>query len=401
MKKILKTSFGALALAIVANGCTAIETLPTPFPPSSKASEAMQKVAMTDAKSYGNAAAEWQLGTIDDLSYLPNKIPESSYNRGWVKGAFYVGLERFALKTGNQAYLDLLLNESYENGFELGERYWHGDDQIFGTIYAGAISRGANPDLLRPTLEKMDLMIAERSTVSLEFVEPKPGQEGAEGTCQTRWCWADAIFMAPPAWADISNITGDEKYRQYAIEEIDATIDYLYDEETGLFFRDSRYFDAKTENGGKVMWSRGNGWVYAGLARFIDTFPAGHPDKSKYEKLFVAMSESLIGRQRDDGYWPTSLDDAALFTNPETSGTAFFGYGLAWGLNNGLIEGPEYVAGRDKAWVALKDAVQPNGMVGWIQQIGKDPQNTEKDSSQLYGVGGFLLMASEMVDVEQ
>ena len=94
----------------------------------------------------------------------------------------------------------------------------------------------------------------------------------------------------------------------------------------------------------------------------------------------------------------TSLDDPALFKNPETSGTAFFGFGLAWGINQGILKGDKYIQARDKAWASMKDAVQPNGMVGWVQQIGKDPQLTVKDSSQLYGVGGFLLMASEMIE---
>lgn len=389
MSKLLKT---LLVSSMLGAGLASCATQPLSSP------NMASQPAMTDAVSYGNAAAEWQLSTISDLSYLPNKIPPSTYNRGWVKGAFYIGLERFAEKTNNRKYFDLLLNESYENGFELGHRYWHGDDQIFGTIYAGAIKRGADASHLKPTLEQMDKILENRSTVSLEFVEPKPGQPGAEGTCQTRWCWADAIFMAPPAWSAISNVTGDEKYRQYAIEEIDATIEYLYDDETGLFYRDSRYFDRRTKNGGKVMWSRGNGWVYAGLARFIETLPENHPARQRYEDLFVSMSDALISRQRENGYWPTSLDDADLFSSPETSGTAFFGFGLAWGINQGLLTDTKYVNSRDKAWTAMKNAVQPNGMVGWVQQIGKDPQKTEKDSSQLYGVGGFLLMASEMIE---
>ncbi len=389
LKSVLLAS--CLSLAIV--GCS-----PVANEKSSKVQTEQALPKMTDAASYGKAAAEWQLGTISDLSYLPNKIPQSSYNRGWVKGAFYIGLERFAMKTGNQEYLDLLLNESYENGFELGHRYWHGDDQIFGTIYAGAIDRGADIELLHPTLEKMDKIIEDASDVSLEFIVPGPGQKGAEGTCQTRWCWADAIFMAPPAWAAISNVTGDPKYRQYAVEETNATIDYLYDPETHLFFRDSRYFKRQTENGRGVFWSRGNGWVYAGLARFMEELPADHPSRSKYEAVFIEMTDALISRQREDGYWPTSLDDPDLFTNPETSGTAFFGFGLAWGINQGILKGDTYVDARDKAWVAMKDAVQPDGMVGWIQQIGKDPQLTVKDSSQLYGVGGFLLLAAEMIE---
>jgi rhamnogalacturonyl hydrolase YesR len=394
MRLNLKTVLMASCLSLAVIGCNPAATETTP---SSSTEQTLPK--MTDAASYGKAAAEWQLGTINDLSYLPNKIPQSSYNRGWVKGAFYIGLERFAEKTGNQEYLNLLLNESYENGFELGHRYWHGDDQIFGSIYAGAIERGADIELLHPSLEKMDKIIEDASDVSLEFVVPKPGEKGAEGTCQTRWCWADAIFMAPPAWAAISNITGADKYRQYAIAETNATIDYLYDPETHLFFRDSRYFKLETQNGKGVFWSRGNGWVYAGLARFMEELPVNHPARSKYEAVFIEMTDALIARQREDGYWPTSLEDPDLFTNPETSGTAFFGFGLAWGINQGILKGDKYVEARDKAWIAMKDAVKPDGMVGWVQQIGKDPQLTEKYSSQLYGVGGFLLMAAEMIEV--
>jgi len=394
MSHILKALLAASILSMAATACqNATESTAT-----ATASAETKLPKMTDAKSYGEAAAEWQLSTISDLSYLPNKIPQSSYNRGWVKGAFYIGLERFAETTNNQEYLDRLRNESFENGFELGERYWHGDDQIMAIIYAGVAERDPSVEVaqLRPTVEIMDKIINANFDVSLEFVEPGPGETGMEGTCQTRWCWADAIFMAPPSWAAVSNTTGDPKYRDYAIKETDATIEYLYDDETGLFFRDSRYFIRKTKNGGKVMWSRGNGWVYAGLARFIEELPADHPARARYTELFISMSDALVSRQREDGYWPTSLDDAALFTNPEMSGTAFFTFGIAWGINEGVLEGEKYIAARDKGWAAMKDAVQPNGMVGWIQQIGKDPQLTVKDSSQLYGVGGFLLTAAEM-----
>ena len=393
MKKMTKTLLVSTVLAVSAAACSPAQTQ------APAAADALP--VMTDAVSYGNAAAEWQLGTIDDLSYLPSRIPQSSYNRGWVKGAFYIGLERFAEKTNNQEYLNLLTNESYENGFEMGHRYWHGDDQIFGTIYAGAIERGADPQLLQPTLDVFDNIIAANYDTSLEFVVPTKEQMGVEGTCQVRWCWADAIFMAPPAWAAISNATGDMKYLDYAIKETDATIEYLYDDETGLFFRDSRYFKRKTKNGGKVMWSRGNGWVYAGLVRLIEEMPASHPRRAAYLDLYKSMTDALISRQREDGYWPTSLDDAALFTNPEMSGTAFFAFGIAWGLNQGILSGDKYTDSRDLAWTAMKAAVKEDGMVGWVQQIGKDPQGTDKYDSQLYGVGGFLLTAAEMIEAEK
>jgi unsaturated rhamnogalacturonyl hydrolase len=125
--------------------------------------------------------------------------------------------------------------------------------------------------------------------------------------------------------------------------------------------------------------------------------PADHPDRAFFVQTFKTMAAKLISIQRADGYWPTSLKDPAIFTNPETSGSAFFTFGLAWGLNQGVLQGDEYVAARDRGWAALVRAVGDDGHFGWVQQIGKDPQATTADSTQLYGTGGFLLAASEMI----
>ncbi len=147
-----------------------------------------------------------------------------------------------------------------------------------------------------------------------------------------------------------------------------------------------------------MFWSRGNGWVFAGLARFIEALPADHPERPLFVQTFRTLADQLVTLQRPDGYWPTSLMDAELVTNPETSGTGFFGFGFAWGLNNGVLEGDKYTAARDKAWDAMRRAVTPDGKLGWVQQIGKDPQKTDSESSQLYGVGGMLLFSSEMLE---
>ena len=158
-------------------------------------------------------------------------------------------------------------------------------------------------------------------------------------------------------------------------------------QKTNLFFRDSRYFNKQTTNGKRVFWSRGNGWVFAGLARFIEALPADHPQRGYFIYTFQKMAAALIAVQRDDGYWPTSLHDQNLFTNPETSGTGLIGFGMAWGLNNNVLSGQEYEAAIDKAWTAMTQAVDANGKLGWVQQVGKDPKSTTRESSQIYGAG--------------
>ncbi len=366
-----------------------------PSPPQT--APPVQSSALDTPQNYGQAVAAWQLAAFDDLSYLPTFRSDSDYGRGWIKASFYIGLDRLARATNDDALYTELEHMSRGNGFDLGRQPWHADDQAIAAVYGRVAGRMGDPKLLRHVLKDFDEILENRAVNSLEFAQGSI----SEGGCQRRWCWADALFMGPPAWAEMSRMSGDEKYLNYAAEEAKATIDYLFDPETHLFFRDSRYFDKHTQNGKKVFWSRGNGWVFAGLARFIEALPEGHPQRGYFLDIFADMAAALIAVQREDGYWPTSLHDPELFTNPETSGTGLIGFGLAWGLNNNALHGTDYEAATAKAWAAMTDAVDVDGKLGWVQQVGKDPKSTAREDSQIYGAGAFLLMASEMIEKDK
>ena len=395
--KTAKEKLGAKLIGGIALFCLSLSGCALIQSAKQEPTQIIKARVLVTPENYGQAVAKWQLAAMEDLSYLSTFRSDSDYTRGWIKASFYIGLERFAETTQNQDLLGALEQVSRDNRFELGRQVWHADDQAIGAIYAGVTRRLDAAKLLGPVRREFDDILANRPSHGLEFVEGSV----SEGGCQRRLCWADAIFMGPPSWALVSNVTEEPKYRDYAIEETKATIDYLMDPETHLFFRDSRYFDKKTINGKKVFWSRGNGWVFAGLARLIEALPVDHPERDYFVETFQKMAAELIDRQRADGYWPTSLDDDALFPNPETSGTGFFGFGLVWGVNNGLLPEPEYRAATDLAWTAMTAAVEDNGKLGWVQQVGKDPKSTTPTSSQLYGAGAFLLMASEMIEYEQ
>jgi unsaturated rhamnogalacturonyl hydrolase len=225
--------------------------------------------------------------------------------------------------------------------------------------------------------------------VSLAFETP-PGAP----SCQTRWCWSDALFMAPPAWIALSKQTGDPRYLAHADREYWATSDYLYDPANHLYFRDSRFITKRSEAGQKIFWGRGNGWVFAGLARILNDLPKDHPSRPRYEAQFKEMAAKIITLQGEQGYWPVSLLEPQA--TPETSGTGFFVYGLAWGLNHGLLPAARYRPAVDRGWTALSAAVEPGGKLGWVQRVGEAPDKVGPDDTQLYGVGAFLLAASEV-----
>jgi hypothetical protein len=166
-----------------------------------------------------------------------------------------------------------------------------------------------------------------------------------------------------------------------------------------LYFRDSRFFERRGPNGEKIFWSRGNGWVFAGLANILQILPANDPERPRFEAQFRTMAARLITLQRPDGYWNPSLLGDSAKALPESSGTAFYVYGLAWGIRAGLLDAKVYTPNVRLGWQALVRAVHPNGKLGWVQPISDRPELNSYEDTQIYGVGGFLLAAGAVADL--
>jgi rhamnogalacturonyl hydrolase YesR len=207
--------------------------------------------------------------------------------------------------------------------------------------------------------------------------------------------------MAPPVYAKLAAMTGDARYLDFMEKEFRATYDFLYDKEQHLFYRDHRYFQQKEANGEKVFWGRGNGWVLAGLAHLLKELPHGGKEREFYVTLFKEMAHRVRSLQDTSGYWHASMLDPASYPNPETSATGFFCYGLAYGVNAGLLERGEYLPAITLAWRALVRSVYPDGKLGWVQPIGADPKKVERHMTEVYGVGAFLLAGSEVYKMSE
>ncbi len=338
--------------------------------------------------------ADWQLAHLDDLSYIRNPRSGDFDRRGWQHGALYVGLMRWADLPGNERFRDALEQIAEQNEWRLGDRLFHADDHVVGQLYLHLYGKEQDRDRLEHTIAQLNQVLAAAPDGSLAF----EGKHipGVGRSCQLRWCWCDALFMGPPTWVGLALATGDEAYMAFADSEFQATRDYLMDPETSLFFRDSRYLERRDEDGRKIFWSRGNGWVYAGVVNILRLLPEGHPLRAGYLELYLAMSETIAGLQQGNGLWRVSLLGGERFSVPETSGSAFMTYGLAWGVNNGLLDADAYAPVVTQGWEALVDAVQDDGKLGWVQPVGFAPDSVFESDSHLYGVGAFLLAAEQL-----
>src|SRR5690606_18124557 len=124
------------------------------------------------------------------------------------------------------------------------------------------------------------------------------------------------------------------------------------------------------------------------------------PHRQEYIQVFQSMAKALKQAQQRDGYWTRSLLDPVHAPGYETSGTAFFVYGYLWGINHGILDRNEYSEVVQHGWRYLtKTALQPDGLVGYVQPIGEradQHKNVNERSTSDFGVGAFLLAASEM-----
>jgi len=191
-------------------------------------------------------------------------------------------------------------------------------------------------------------------------------------------------------------VTGDQKYVAYMDRQWDITTRLLYDKNKHLYFRDASYLDKKEKNGQPLFWSRGNGWVMAGIVRVLKELPANSPLRPKYVALLQDMAAKMVSIQGKDGLWRPGLLDPDAYSLPEVSGSSFITYALAYGVNEGILDRAVYKPAIQKAWAGLLTHVYADGRLGSIQPVGGAPGPFTETSSYVYGVGAYLLAGSEI-----
>ncbi|GET32927.1 hypothetical protein PbJCM13498_17900 [Prolixibacter bellariivorans] len=329
--------------------------------------------------------ADWQLNTP-----LQHNLTD------WTNGALYKGMVEWAKIADSSKYYNWLYQVGEKTNWQLGQRKYLADDHAVGMMYLEMYRKYHEKKMLEPTLKSLDWIMKHPSHASIKNFSYKKGNN-----CTDRWSWCDALFMGPTVWATMANVNGKKKYLKFMTKEYKATADYLFDTNEDLFYRDDRYFDMREANDKKIFWGRGNGWVFAGLAIIMTELPENYKERPYFEDIFKKMATKLATLQDSSGYWHASLLDPQSYPAPETSATAFYVYGMAWGIANGLLNKETYLPVVQKGWNALIQAVHLDGKLGWVQPIGADPKHVTSDMTEVYGVGGFLLAGSEIYKMLQ
>lgn len=308
----------------------------------------------------------------------------------WVAATFYVGATRLARLSDNRETLRFLtaVAEHYNyslRGARSGPTLLNADDIAIGDLYQELYARRRQEGVLMPLRQRLDWQVPHlaRDTETRELV----------------WWWADALFMAPPVFARMSVLTGDPAYLAAADKEWRRTAQRLWVPQERLFLRDERFKDRRSANGQPIYWSRANGWVMGGLARWLESMPADYAGRAYYIDIFRQMAGRVAELQQEDGLWRASLLDPQAYPEAETSGSTFYVYALAWGINHGLLDRETYLPHVTRGWAALNRHVLPSGLIGAAQKTGDQPVSTRPQDTGLYATGAYILAGLEVANL--
>lgn len=344
-----------------------------------------QQVKPSDIKKDMKRVADWQIEHFRDC-YSNRKTPH--HPLAWTNAALYVGMVKWADMADDDTYWEWMKSIAEDNEYKSYLRKYHADDYAVGQMYVGLYRKYGDKEMLAPIQEQLRYINYHPANTTLQWV-------GNKNYKHDRWSWCDALFMAPPVWAQLYNITGDEMYRDFMMKEFKVTTDFLFDTKENLYYRDESYMN-KLDNGTKIFWGRGNGWVLAGLVNVMQELDPSSKDYKYFLKIYKKMSAKLLDIQTAKGHWAMSLLGDEFYPTPETSGTAFYAFGLAWGINNGILDKEEYEPAVMKAWNALTGYITEDGMLGYVQPIGAAPGKAWADKTEVYGTGAFLSAGSEI-----
>ena len=351
--------------------------------------------------------------TPDQVKELINRVNTywQEHNKAevrsfWDNAAYHTGnMEAYKLlKDENQ--LDYTLRWAYHNDWsgatEADPRRWKYANYGEGKDY---VLFGDWQVCFQTYIDLYNLAIANGGTDVDNYFMVKRAKEVMRYEAYSKrndyWWWSDALYMVMPVMTKMYRLTGDTQYLDKLYDNLLYSDSVMLDSETGLYFRDARYVypKHKSVNGKKDFWARGDGWVLAGLAKVLQDMPKDYRHYQFFVDKFRRLADIVAKTQQKEGYWTRSILDANHAPGPETSGTAFFTYGILWGVNNGLLAKKDYKKCIDRAWQYISEtAVQADGKVGYVQPIGDRAipgQTVDANSQANFGVGAVLLAACE------
>jgi unsaturated rhamnogalacturonyl hydrolase len=266
------------------------------------------------------------VGTIDGRAY----DIKSWQAWDWTQGVGLYGLAQAHNRTADPTYLEHIVRWYKERSREPAPVK---TINTMAPMYALAhLAEATNDTSLHPTLSEW----AEWAMHGLPRTREGGFQHVVIDLPNKGQLWDDTLFMTAIPLARIGLLLGRSDYVEEAVRQFIIHAKYLTHRQSGLWFHGWSF---ETRNHlSAARWARGNSWVTMAIPDLLELTGSmldGAVGLSLRETLAVQV-EALASCQREDGLWPTLLDDPDSYG--EASATAGFACGILKGVRLGLLD---------------------------------------------------------------
>jgi rhamnogalacturonyl hydrolase YesR len=215
---------------------------------------------------------------------------------------------------------------------------------------------------------------------------------------QAQSLWADDLYMSVPALAELGRATGERRYFDLAVQQIDGFTQRLFNPQLGIY---THGWNASNPGAPQFYWGRANGWAVLAMCDLLDVLPKEHPGRGRVMDQLRATLKGVAAFQGGNGLWHQMLDRNDSYY--ETSASAMFVYAIAHAVNEGWISPTTYGSIAQAGWCALTTRIGDKGQVEGTcvgTTFASDPvyyYNRPASPKALHGYGPTILAGVEML----
>lgn len=332
-------------------------------------------------------------GLSEAMDRILERTKRMDMSWDWPCGVAYYGLAEAYEVTKKEGYLDFL-KERVDELMELGLPVWTVNTCAMGhcliTLYE-ATGEDKYMDVIRSKVEYLrkdalrfgDRVLQHTVSAANDFPEQ---------------CWADTLFMAAFFLLRVGVMTKDDELIGDALNQYYWHIQYLQDENTGLWYHGYNHITGDHMSG--FYWGRANCWAAYTMSKVGLILPECYL-YPQYLEIVGSLNEQLSALkllQTEHGLWRTILNDEESYE--EVSASA----GIAAAMT--LKGNPLHIKYIEKSIDGVLSHVAPDGRVTDVSggtAVMKDREgyrNISKKWIQGWGQGMALAFFAAVLDYD-
>lgn len=298
----------------------------------------------------------------EDIVFEPGAFRLTSYE--W--GVTYAGMLLASKATGEKYFADYT-NKRMQLIADIAENYKEKnikDPDMLKTLhpealdFAGALCAAfikAKKDGLKANVDPL-------INNYIDFISNKQFRlkDGtlARNRPQDNTLWLDDMFMSVPALAQMGAYTGDTKYFDDAVKQVNQFSERMFNREKGIYMHG--WVESMAVHP-QFHWARANGWAVMTMVELLEVLPKSHPGYAGVLAQLQAHISGLVKYQDGTGFWHQLIDRNDTYL--ETSATAIYTYSIARAINRGYVDKMTFAPAALLGWNAVATKVNKKGQV--------------------------------------